>query len=114
MFKKLGFDLAKEEVDAIIKSQPGAIERLLRFVQLQVASYLKNPPPPTKLEVKPPKSQKQVLVMHDAEAEEDPKDKVIEELKETIEIMDLKIKKLEQLLALKDSKLQALYQKGFR
>jgi hypothetical protein len=36
------------------------------------------------------------------------KDKQIEELKQTIEIMDLKIKKLEQLLTLRESKIEAL------
>ncbi len=36
------------------------------------------------------------------------KDKQIEELLQTIEIMDLKIKKLEQLITLKDSKIEAL------
>ena len=79
----------------------------MRFVQLRIAQGLKGPP---QQPLKPVK--KQQLVMHDAEeAREDPKDRVIAELRETIEIMDLKIKKLEQLLALKDSKLQALLQR---
>ena len=36
------------------------------------------------------------------------KDDVIRELRETIEIMELKIKKMEQLIQLKDEKIQTL------
>ena len=39
------------------------------------------------------------------------KDQTIEELRETVEIMELKIKKLEQLVRLKDSKIQTLTNK---
>jgi predicted RNase H-like nuclease (RuvC/YqgF family) len=39
------------------------------------------------------------------------KDQAILELKETIEIMELKIKKLEELIKLKDNKIQSLTNK---
>ena len=39
------------------------------------------------------------------------KDEAIQELKETIEIMEMKIKKLEQLVKLKDGKIQTLANK---
>ena len=39
------------------------------------------------------------------------KEQIIHELKETIEIMELKIKKLEQLVLLKDGKIQTLTSK---
>ena len=39
------------------------------------------------------------------------KEQTIQELRETIEIMELKIKKLEQLVRLKDSKIQTLTNK---
>jgi chaperonin cofactor prefoldin len=39
------------------------------------------------------------------------KDLVIQELKETIEIMELKIKKMEELVKIKDSKIQTLTDK---
>lgn len=39
------------------------------------------------------------------------KDQVIQELRETIEMMELKINKLEQLVKLKDSKIQTLANK---
>jgi len=47
----------------------------------------------------------QVPLSNDALAD---KEQTIQELKETIEIMEVKIKKLEQLVKLKDSKIQAL------
>ena len=43
--------------------------------------------------------------------EDSGKDQIIQELRDTIEIMDLKIKKLEQLVRLKDSKIQSLTSK---
>ena len=39
------------------------------------------------------------------------KEQTIQELKETIEIMELKINKLEQLIRLKDNKIQTLTSK---
>ena len=39
------------------------------------------------------------------------KDQTIQQLKETIEILELKVKKLEQLVKLKDAKIQNLTQK---
>ena len=36
------------------------------------------------------------------------KEETIQELRETVEILELKVKKLEQLVRLKDSKIQAL------
>jgi chaperonin cofactor prefoldin len=39
------------------------------------------------------------------------KEQTVQELRETIEIMELKIKKLEQLVRLKDSKIQTLANK---
>lgn len=32
VFKKMGFQLAKEDIDAIVKCEGGAIERVLRLV----------------------------------------------------------------------------------
>jgi chaperonin cofactor prefoldin len=42
---------------------------------------------------------------------EDDKDATIRELRETVEILELKVKKLEQLVRLKDQKLAALQQR---
>jgi len=41
VFKKMGFQLAKDDVDSIVKSEAGAIEKVLRLVQLQVIFPLK-------------------------------------------------------------------------
>ncbi len=35
-FKKMGFQICKEDIDSIIKYEPGAIERVLRLAQLKV------------------------------------------------------------------------------
>lgn len=34
VFKKIGFQLCKEDLESIIKCETGTIERVLRFVQL--------------------------------------------------------------------------------
>lgn len=34
VFKKLGFQIVKEDIESIVKCEAGAIERVLRFVQL--------------------------------------------------------------------------------
>jgi len=103
----MGFQLAKEDIDSIIKCETGAIERVLRFVQLQIAAYLKNPPPiasssatyhyksgskSTKHSHNHQHNQFNIEMYEEQLAS---KDRQIEELKETVEIMDLKIKKLE-------------------
>ena len=41
------------------------------------------------------------------------KEETIQELRETVEILELKVKKLEQLVRLKDSKIQALQNQQF-
>jgi len=32
----MGFQIVKEDIEAVVKCEPGAIERVLRLVQLQV------------------------------------------------------------------------------
>ena len=36
VFKKMGFSLAKDDIEAITKCENGTIEKVLRLVQLQV------------------------------------------------------------------------------
>eukprot|EP00347_Sterkiella_histriomuscorum_P023443 403334620 len=131
VFKKIGFQLSKEDLDSIIKCETGTVERVLRFVQLQIASFLRNQQSNQanisssystgygnqgnnggnvsfKGQSKNGKQNQNQFNIDYYEDQLQSKDKQIEELKETVEIMDLKIKKLEQLLLLKDSKIEAL------
>ena len=45
VFKKIGFQVCKDDIEAVIKCEQGAIERVLRMVQLQIVRYMKNPTP---------------------------------------------------------------------
>jgi hypothetical protein len=36
----MGFQLAKEDIENIVKNEPGTIEKVLRLVQLKVTDYL--------------------------------------------------------------------------
>ncbi|TNV82558.1 hypothetical protein FGO68_gene14152 [Halteria grandinella] len=138
VFKKMGFQLHQDDIQSIVKCEQGAIEKVLRLVQLQITAYLSSPA--TKMiqsmtsgytnqrPVVPPSHYKPIIKLgknleivkqqnrtqqanNGIDYYEEvilSKDRQIEELKQTIEIMDLKIKKLEQLLSLKDSKIDAL------
>ena len=109
--KRLGFQLTKAEIDSLVNCQPDAVERLLKTVKSKIEAYK-----PTSEEIISPiksaaaKKGKEVSsVQQQIEGELlNEKEQTIQELKETIDIMEVKIKKLEQLVKLKDTKIQAL------
>ena len=132
VFKKLGFVVAKNECEQAAKGAPGAIERILKLLKLKVArsrskhsagSLAEAPAsangdsggargPPVSAA---PKANK--LEIHRAGVPEreregprylGDKDETIAELQETNEILETKVRKLEQLVRLKDAKIQAL------
>jgi len=139
VFKKIGFQLSKTDVDNVINCQPEAVERVLRLVQLKVEKFFDKPrqEQDSTSPLKPGKnggqqqysdgggrsSQEQGNYTNssqmaynnssgnDSNDRQNQKEGTIQELKETVEILELKIKKLEQLIKLKDSKIQTLQNK---
>ena len=132
VFRKLGFLLGKGDIEKITTCVPEAVERALRVVQVKINDYAASgqreadnrgtdspvqPAAPVRQvraapvgapNVRLPKATETDLIID--------KENTIKELKETIEvngrqIMELKIKKLEQLVKLKDSKIQTLTNK---
>jgi len=138
IFKKLGFQVSKSDINKIINSSAEIIERLLLLVKTKIQQYLSRPK----------MSPQQITQDNNQDESEDTKneekgignltkmnkegvfggnpliqknksltqeliekDNIIKELKETIEILEEKIKKLEQLIKLKDSKIQTMANK---
>ncbi len=125
----MGFQVSRQDIDRVVNCMPEAIERVLRLVQLKVESTqitdYKNRTPQRSVTEETP--QRRPSPRRDAGGFSNPtmgsnfsasdsqalaeKEQIIHELKETIEIMELKIKKLEQLVSLKDGKIQTLTNK---
>lgn len=130
VFRKMGFLLSKSDIDKVTSCVPEAIERALRVVQLKLGEYSAthqnlsaghSRDSPEQVAVRPSKMPVAIAQQRVAPRQSDgdllaEKDSTIKELKETIEvsgrqIMELKIKKMEQLVKLKDSKIQTLTNK---
>ena len=131
VFRKLGFLLSKNDIDKVTSCVPEAIERALRVVQQRLSDYSASHPnplsaghsrdSPEQVAVRPAKGPVPVPQPRPVARQTDAdllleKDSTIRELRETVEvrgrqIMELKIKKLEQLVKLKDSKIQTLTNK---
>ena len=116
VFKRMGFQISRADIDRIINSSPQAIERVLAVVKQRIEEFKDTRPEEAPVvEEKPQQAgKKQKLPENKAPVQNSAlkeKEQIIQELKETIEIMENKINKLEQLVKLKDSKIQILNNK---
>lgn len=119
VFRKMGFQLARSDIDKMINCVPETVEKVLKMVQDKLEEYRDrkpeqeaSPPQAERLQgLAKPKGQPQVEARPQPNNALREKEQVINELKETIEIMESKIAKLEQLVKLKDSKIQILTNK---
>ncbi|EAR83434.2 sperm flagellar protein (macronuclear) [Tetrahymena thermophila SB210] len=130
VLKKMGFQISKNDIDCIINAVPDAVERVLKVCQIKLDKYLDDQKkkkdqqqyienaqmmqngnklqlgnannPYQYAEFLNPKEVSQMLFQRDT---------TINELRATIEILELKIKKMDQLVKLKDSKIQSLINK---
>ena len=147
VFKKMGFQLQKEEMDALCNCQTQAVERLLKTLQMKMAKYGARkaaaadastaadshaappsggtasratprvsaprsgaPPGRTDRAASRRGSSRWARRMEACGAAAE-KDLNIRELRETVDILEIKIQKLEQLVRLKDSKIATLHAK---
>ncbi|EGR31024.1 hypothetical protein IMG5_118970 [Ichthyophthirius multifiliis] len=117
VFKKIGLQLSKNDIESVINCVPEAIERVLRVLQLKIQDMLNGQQGSPQKRVnysngsgsdqgqqRAQSSQKQDEIIWE-------KDQTINELRETIDILELKIKKLEDLIKLKDNKINTLQNK---
>ena len=115
VFRKLGFQLARSDIENVVNSVPDAIEKVLFVVRQNLEAARERGVNP----VPQPKNVQALAQPRISAQERSPqrvnngkeKDQIIVELKETVEIMETKILKLEQLVKLKDSKIQLLTNK---
>ncbi|EFN53489.1 hypothetical protein CHLNCDRAFT_49012 [Chlorella variabilis] len=96
VFRRMGFALAREHCEAVANAEAGAVERVLKL--LLAAGALGHPAAAAAF---PTLDQ----ALHASLAD---KEQQLEELRETNQILETKISKLEQLVRLKDAKVQAL------
>ena len=116
VFKKMGFQVSRADIEKIVNAMPQAIEKVLNVVKQKIEEYKEARPEEQMMEEKPVVGnnkktkviEPKAVVQNSALKE---KEQIIQELKETIEIMENKINKLEQLVKLKDSKIQILNNK---
>ena len=137
VLKKLGYVIPKETIDDIVCCRPGAVEFVLNTLQYKMAKFREkkassvvqsliedstgispessivqnsendNRRVSNIMNLSPRKPDKTVIASIDEEILME-KEKQIRELHETVEILELKIAKLEQLVRLKENKIQKL------
>jgi len=144
VLKKLGFQITRPTMDAIVNCRPGAVENVLNALQYKMAKYRERMPRSGGSVMSSPRSQASPrrgnggggngaealgspiklggapLGMgvgggqhssQQADVDEEilfEKEQQIRDLKETVEILELKVSKLEQLVRLKDNKIKKL------
>jgi hypothetical protein len=134
VLKKIGYQIPRSSIEDIVKCRPGAVESVLNSLQLKMARYREKkamqggadtPREPSIVSRTPggaPNSARSnaaakgpggkgakssVMASVDEEILME-KETQIRELQETVEILELKVAKLEQLVRLKDTKLQKI------
>jgi hypothetical protein len=144
VFKKMAFQLTKEEIEALSNCMPQAVERMLKKLQNAMAKYGARkqddepstargqpsarteyqPPPPKPVAARAsgggavrasgssaPTGGSPSAADESLHAQLAEKDAQLSELAETVDILEVKIQKLEQLVRLKDSKIATLQAK---
>ncbi|WIA15113.1 hypothetical protein OEZ86_003751 [Tetradesmus obliquus] len=114
VLKRLGLQLSKQHMTEIANGTPGAIEQALQVVKLKIAAYQEPSSGRTTPRGEPSSnnmcmgSSSKAAISSEVLAE---KERTIVELRETNEILETKVRKLEQLVKLKDAKIQTLVAK---
>lgn len=117
--KRIGYEIPKTEIEGIVNCRPGVIEYVLHQVQTKIAEYRSRKtaggmgssgssdgsPMAAAAAAAAPAASGDAAGSSVLLAE---KDATIAELRETVDILELKIKKLEQLVRLKDSRIATL------
>mmetsp|Transcript_21896 Transcript_21896/g.39941 ORF Transcript_21896/g.39941 Transcript_21896/m.39941 type:complete len:159 (+) Transcript_21896:491-967(+) len=116
VFRRLGFQVERENVEKVIRCEPEAVERVLMIVKDGIREY--HSKKERAIRAEEAKKAAEVAAVEAVEKREEeevlealPQDQIISELRETVDIMELKVKKLEQLVKLKDAKINILINK---
>lgn len=126
VFRKMGFHISDQDVNDIVTCKRGTVERVLYTCKIYFAKYQKkiqekrknrslstrnkkmskntNILSPTDMNISP----NMININEDTKSIIAEKDRIIQHLNEKMEILELKVLKMEQLLRLKDGKIEAL------
>ena len=110
VFKKMGFQLAPIDIEACVNCVPDAIERVLKLVQIKIEEFkmgVEQEPISRSVKVES-KIDLRVLKDQPQASSNDNRDESIQNMRETIEILELKVKKLEHMMKIKENKIEAL------
>eukprot|EP00466_Bigelowiella_natans_P010211 jgi/Bigna1/35979/e_gw1.12.103.1 len=102
--KLFKFEIPSDEIRKIVTCQKGAIERCLQGLKAKVVVSASTQPRMAMQGGAGSRAQ----VFPNAQSLLDEKDNTIEDLRETVAILQMKVQKLEQLLRLKDKKIEQL------
>eukprot|EP01083_Nonionella_stella_P015637 43776_1 len=128
VFRKIGFQISEQDVNDIVTCKRGACERVLKLCKTNFVKYQKRRQkriksnsnmkpnqissnrnnersPPMAEDITPTNSDALTSTTKQIIQE---KDRVIQHLNDKMEILELKVQKLEQLLQLKDAKIETL------
>lgn len=130
VLKKLGFTIPRPVIEDIVNCKPGSVEHVLNTLQYKMAKYRERKQsevsPSSREDDQPrvsevinnanvrsnnPRVQSNVKSAIDQDILME-KEQQVRELQETVEILELKVAKLEQLVRLKDNKIQKLMGKN--
>mmetsp|Transcript_19140 Transcript_19140/g.34635 ORF Transcript_19140/g.34635 Transcript_19140/m.34635 type:complete len:213 (-) Transcript_19140:311-949(-) len=132
VFRRLGFIISKQDCEDACNCKPGAVERILKMIKIKLAKYKEDPsqsssmPPqaqapapvqapnvPVQMPLKPSTANGTMQAAQLSQTQEalNEKDQTISEIKEANQILETKVRKLEQLVRLKDAKIQTLMAK---
>ncbi|CAK82459.1 unnamed protein product (macronuclear) [Paramecium tetraurelia] len=112
VFQNLGLQLTQNDIEQLISAQNGAIERVLKILKPKILNYQDIET------VEPQKSSATNISINNNQSTIQDLEQKIADQQDIIAILELKINKLQQLVKLKDNKIQAFSSKlqdlGFR
>jgi len=116
VFKKMGFQLAKSDIELVVSASPEAIWRVLSYVRDKIQDYKEGKtsvesPPHTETRPRAEEMIRMELPRDEYVDQAREKEQTILELRDTIEFLEIKINKLERLIQLRDAKIQHLEEK---
>lgn len=114
VFRRMGFLISKANIQQVVNCVPETIEKVLKLVRQRIENFEEQKEEKPRVESKPKvKAPKQGNKQHNPNLppEVQEKEQVIKDLRDTIDILENKIEKLEHLVKLKDSKIQVLTSK---
>lgn len=114
VFRRMGFLISKANIQQVVNCVPETIEKVLKLVRQRIENFEEQREEKPRVESKPKvKAPKQGNKQHNPNLppEVQEKEQVIKDLRDTIDILENKIEKLEHLVKLKDSKIQVLTSK---